>query len=137
MIDRMFALAIHAELRPRTGRGVPAPRAFIAHITPQPGGPGLPCLEPGLQFDRCVIGKKCRPRPDQLADMIGQRFQQSRAAPHPICECGTVQINLLAGEDFGLPVKRQVIAVFADQHMGEKAGLGATTLNRTRGQWNL
>ena len=48
-----------------------------------------------------------------------------------------MQINLLAGEDFGLPVKRQVIAVFADQHMGEKAGSGTTTLNRTRGQWNL
>ncbi len=55
---------------------------------------------PGLQFDRCVISKKRGPCPDQLADMIGQRFQQSRAAPHPVCECGTVQINLLAGEDF-------------------------------------
>ena len=35
MMDGMFALAIHAELIPRAGRGLTAPRPFIADITPE------------------------------------------------------------------------------------------------------
>ena len=40
-------------------------------------------------------------------------------------------MDVLAGEDFGLPVQRQMITIFANQHMGEKTRTGAATFNRT------
>lgn len=46
-------------------------------------------------------------------------------------------MHVLAGEDFGLPVERQVIAVFANQHMGQQPRSGTATLNRARGQRGL
>lgn len=35
-----------------------------------------------------------------------------------------MQINSFAGVDLGLPLKRQVITIFADQHVCHEAGLG-------------
>jgi hypothetical protein len=98
MVDGMLALAICAELIPRAGRGITAPRAFIAHITPEPRGLRLLWLQLALQFDGRVIGKKRRACPDQLADMIGQRFQQSGAAPDPI---GQRRVSVLIKRFFG------------------------------------
>ncbi len=132
MIDRMLALAIRAELVPRAGRRIPTLRALIAYITPEPRGLRLLRLQFALQLDRRVIGKKYRACPDQLADMIGQWFQQSRAASHPIGQGGAAQVDLFAGEDFGLPVQRHMIAVFANQDMGQKPRAGAAPFNRSQ-----
>ena len=41
-------------------------------------------------------------------------------------------MHVLTREDFGLPVERQVIAVFANQHVGQKPRPGAAALNRAR-----
>jgi len=43
-------------------------------------------------------------------------------------------MHILAGEDFGLAIQRQVIAILADQHMSQQARAGATPLNRARWQ---
>jgi hypothetical protein len=51
MVDGMLTLAICAERVPRAGRGLPAPRAFIAHITPEPRGLCLLWLQLAVQFD--------------------------------------------------------------------------------------
>jgi hypothetical protein len=95
MIDGMFALAIHAELIPRTGRGLSLPRALVAHITPAPRGFGLLRSGFGLQLYRCVVSKQRWPCADQLTNMIGQWFQQRRGAAHPVGQRGAVQIDLL------------------------------------------
>ncbi len=133
VVDGMLTLAIHAELIPRTRWGIATPSAFIAHITPQPCSLGLLCLEFGLQLYRRIVGKKRRTRPDQLADMICQRFQQGRAASHPICECGAVQLNLFSGQYLGVPLKGQMVAVFANENMRQKAWAGTTPFNWSRG----
>jgi|GEM_PF-5348680 len=46
-------------------------------------------------------------------------------------------MNVLAREDFGLPVQGKVITIFTNQDMSQKAGTGAATLNRARGQRGL
>jgi hypothetical protein len=53
--------------------------------------------------------------------MDGAEFEGG--ATHPIGKGGAVEIDALAAVDLGLPVKRQVIGIFADQHMGD-CGLG-------------
>ena len=63
MIDGMFALAVYAELIPRTGRGLPTPRAFVSNIAPEPSCVGLLGFEPALQLDWRVVCKKRGPRP--------------------------------------------------------------------------
>lgn len=53
--------------------------------------------------------------------MDGAEFEGG--ATDPVSQGGPVEINALAAVDLGLPVKRQVIGIFADQHMGD-CGLG-------------
>jgi len=69
----MLALAVHAELIPRAWRCLPTPWTFIAHVTPKARSLRLAF---GLHFDGRVISEQGWPRPNQLADMGGQRFQQ-------------------------------------------------------------
>jgi hypothetical protein len=57
--------------------------------------------------------------------MVGQRFQERRRSPDPIGQRRPVQIDLLARVDPGLSVQWKVIAILADQHMGQQAGAGA------------
>jgi hypothetical protein len=44
--------------------------------------------------------------------------EQPGGAANPIGQGRAVQRDALAGIDLGLPVKRQVIGVFGDQHLG-------------------
>ena len=137
VVDGMRALTVCAELIPRARWRKPAPWSFVARIAPESCGPGLPCLQFGLQLDGRVICKKRRTCPDQLADVLGQRLRQGCAAAPPIDQRRAVWIDLPAGKDSGLPVQRQVIAVLTDQHIGQKTRPGAATLNGTRWQWGL
>lgn len=90
-----------------------------------------------MQFYGGIVCKQGWPRPDQFADMLGQRLQQCRRAPNPVAERGAVQINPFAGVDLGLPLKRQVITIFADQHVRHEAGSGSPALDQARWQWGL
>jgi len=56
--------------------------------------------------------------------MDGTQFEGGAA--HPIGKGGAVEIDALTAVDLGLPIKRQVIGIFADQHMGDR-GLGRHT----------
>ena len=49
--------------------------------------------------------------------MEGPEFEGSAA--HPIRKCKAVEIDALAAVDLGLPVKRKMIGILADQHMGD------------------
>ncbi len=48
-----------------------------------------------------------------------------------------MQIDLVPGIDLRLAIKRQVIAVFANQHMREQTGARASARDRARGQLGL
>lgn len=93
MIDGVLAFAIHTELISRARRGLPLPWSFIAHIAPEPRGFGLLYFCFGLQLYRWVTSKERGAYADQLADMIGQWFQQRRGLPHLIGQRGPVQID--------------------------------------------
>src|SRR6266567_559113 len=60
-----------------------------------------------------------------------QRLQPPASAADPICQGRAIDLDILPGEDLALPVKWQVIAVFCDQDMREKAGSGKTFGDRT------
>src|SRR5258708_25515185 len=60
-----------------------------------------------------------------------QRLQPPASAADPVCQGRAIDLDILSGEDLALPVKRQVIAVFGDQDMGEKAGSGEAFGDRT------
>ena len=70
-------------------------------------------------------------------DGVGQGLQQCRRLADPAGQGRAVEIDLLAGEDPGLAIQRQVIAILRDQHMGQKAGAGTTALDRPRRQRRL
>jgi len=133
MIDRVLALAVHAELVPGTGRSRPTPGALIAHVAPESGGFGLCRVRPHLQLYGGVVCKQGWPRPDQFADVFGQRLQQGRCASDPVAERGAMQIDPLARVDPGLPLQRQTIAIIADQHVRHEAGTGAAAFDQARG----
>jgi hypothetical protein len=137
MIDGMLALAIHAELIPRTGRGLSLPWALVAHITPEPRGFGLLRSSFGLQLYRCVVSKQRWPCADQLTNMIGQWFQQRRGAAHPVGQRGAVQINLLTRVNIRLPGKWEMVAILAGQHMCEQPGPRTPALDGSRRQRRL
>ena len=50
--------------------------------------------------------------------MDGAEFEGGAA--HPIGKGGAVEVDTLAAVDLGLPIERQVVRVFADQHMGDR-----------------
>lgn len=66
--------------------------------------------------------------------MLGQGLEQGRCAPDPVTQRGAVQINPFAGVDLGLPLKRQVIAIFADQHVRHEARTRAPAFDQARRQ---
>ena len=131
---RMGTLAIHAELVPSTGRGLTAPRPFVADIAPHPRGLGFARLAPSLHLDRGVVCEQRMTDAHQLADMVGQRFQERRRSPNPIGQRRPVQIDLLAGINFGLPVEWKMVTIFADQYMRQQSGTGAPALDRAARQ---
>ena len=70
-------------------------------------------------------------------DGIGQRFQQGCGLADPVSKGGTVEVEPFAAEDLALTIERQVIGIFADQNVRQKARPRAATLDRTRRQWSL
>ncbi len=137
MRSGMFALAIHTELIPGTGRSLAAPRPFIADIAPHPRRLGFAGLDPGLHLDRSIIGEERGTRPHLLANVIGQRFKEGCRSPDPIGQRRPVQIDFLTGVNLGLTVKRQMIAILADQHMRQQPRTGAPALDRAARQRRL
>ena len=49
-----------------------------------------------------------------------QRLQPPAGAADPAGQRRTRKIDAMAGEDLRLPIERRVIAIFADQHLGEQ-----------------
>lgn len=77
----MFALAIHAELVPGTGRSLSTPRPFIADIAPHPRGLDFAGLAPDLHLDRGIVGEESGSCLHLLANVIGQGARTSVERP--------------------------------------------------------
>ena len=128
---RVLALAITGVPIPVRGRGIAAPRPFVAGKGPKPCGLGLAV---GQHADRRVIGKDRLCRQDVAADGIGQRLQQGCRLADPIGQGRSVEVEAFTVEDLALTVKRQMIGIFSDQNMGQQTRTGAATLDRAGGQ---
>jgi hypothetical protein len=136
MVLRVLALAISREPIPSRRWRLAAPWAFITGIGPEPGRLGFAgawCEH----ADRGVVGKDCFGRQDMAADGIGKGLKQSRRFANPVGQGGAIQIEPFAVKDLALSVKRQVISIFADQHVGQETRSGAATLDRARRQRRL
>jgi hypothetical protein len=72
-----------------------------------------------------------------LRQPVMQRLQPPAGAANPVGERRAVQLDAMAREDLRLAIERLVIAIFADQHMGEQAGTGETLRDRPFGRRRL
>ena len=64
------------------------------------------------------------------ADRLGQRAQQLRGLADPVGQRGAVQVQASAGVDLALAVQRGMVAVLADQHLGQQPGAGQESVHR-------
>ena len=65
-----------------------------------------------------------------LAQAIVQRLEPPARAADPAGKGRALQFDAMAGEDLRLPIERSVVAVFADQHLGEQRRRRQTAGNR-------
>ncbi|MBU6498763.1 MAG: hypothetical protein KGQ40_09570 [Rhodospirillales bacterium] len=116
---RMRALAIFAvEIRHRR-MPRPGPRAVIRRVAPQPPGLGLALT--GIEHrQRRVVGEHPWRGQHRAQHRRVQRFQPPAGPSHPVAECGTIELHTVPGEHLRLAIQRQVIAVFADQHVRDQ-----------------
>ena len=71
------------------------------------------------------------------ADGFSERFQQGRRFADPVGQGRAVEVEPFAAEDLALPIEWQVVGIFVDQRMGQKARAGATTFDGAGRQWSL
>ncbi len=90
-----------------------------------------------MKMPRGVIGEQRAPGQHVMSDGSGQRFQQRRRLADPAGERRAVEIYAFAGEDAGLAVERQVIAILRVQRMRQKTGAGPAALDRPHRQRRL
>lgn len=99
-----------------------APWPLVTRIDPKP--PGLRSSAAWIE-DRHwrVVGEQMIGGEHVLAQAIVQRLEPPARAADPAGESRALQFDTVAGEDLRLPIERSVVAVFADQHLGEQRGV--------------
>jgi hypothetical protein len=107
-----------------------APGPVIDRVAPQPSGLRL-SLARIEHRQRRVIGEDFGRGQNGAEDPFVQRRQPPAGAANPAARCGTIQRHALTGEDLGLTVQWQMIAVPADQHMREQRFGRQATVDRT------
>lgn len=130
MADGMLSLSINSKLIPGTGRGLTIPWSLIPHISPDPRRFGF-LIARNQHLDRRVISKQPRACPDSAADGVSQWFQQGGGFACPVRHSGTIQINAFTSIYLVLAVKWQMVCIFGDQNMGQKAWSRPAAFNRT------
>ena len=108
----------------------PAPRSVIAGQRPEVSRLGLsrPWVEDwGARLVHEELGGPLQVRHQRVMD----REEFIGGTPNPIRKGGAVKFDTLTAVDLGLPVERQVIRVFADQHMRYPTFEGDNEIPRT------
>jgi hypothetical protein len=70
--------------------------------------------------DRRIVGEEMILGKEVLAQSLVQGFEPPAGTADPTGERRTAEIDTVPGEDLRLPVERRVIAIFADEHLGEQ-----------------
>ena len=115
-------------------RGRPGERSIVARIDPQSTRLGSP--SPGGEHGhRRVVRVQplgCHHVPGQGID---QGAHQGGGLADPGGHRGTFQFDTVPGVDLALPIQRQVVGVFRNQHMGQQARAGAAGARSAGSAW--
>jgi hypothetical protein len=111
-------------------------RAVVAHIGPQPAGLGTTASR--IQHrHRCVVGVELVSRHHVARQRLEQWINEPETASDPLGHRGTLQLDTFARVNLHLPIQRQVVGVFGDQHVREQPRSGKATLDRPRRRCHL
>jgi hypothetical protein len=111
MLLRMLTTTIrrveeHSHRRSWTGK-----RAVVAHIGPEPAGPGLAL---GQDRHRGVVSVDAFGRKDMASDRVDQRHQWCRGSAHPVRQRRYVEVGAFAPVDLTLAMERRLQALHDD-----------------------
>lgn len=121
MRDRPFGTAIGAVEVDGSRRIGAGPRPIVPGIDPQPTGPG-PTPSRIEHRDRRVVGEQLLRSEHVLGQPGSQRLQPPGSASYPVGQGRTIELHALAGEHLRLPIEGKMVAVLADQDLGQQAG---------------
>ena len=114
MVGRMLALAIFAVDISGGGMTGSVPGPVVDRVAPEPSG--LRPASAGIQHRQGgVVGEHFGRGQHRAQHQFMQRRQPPAGAADPVAQGGTIQRHALTGEDLGLAIQRQMIAIFADQ----------------------
>jgi hypothetical protein len=120
--------------RRRTGATV---GALVAHVGPEPAGPGLAAARRQHRDRRVVAVQDGRAGDHLLPQEIDQRPQGGRGGAEPTRERRGGQVHPVTGIDLGLTVERQVIVELRYRDVGEQSGSGPPAGNGVVGRGRL
>jgi hypothetical protein len=96
-------------------------RAIVADIDPEPRRPRA--SQTGLEHRHDgVVSMHPLARHDVPSQRVDERPQQACALAHHVGHRRAAEVDILTRVDFGLPVQREMIAVFGHQHVGQHVG---------------
>jgi hypothetical protein len=98
------------------GVGGSGPRPVVDRVAPDPSRLGSATAR--IEHRQCrIIGKQLRRRQRRADQQVIQRRQPPAGTPDPVAQRGTVQRDALACQHLRLPIQRQAVTEFADQHV--------------------
>jgi len=116
---RMLALAVFAVDISGDGMARTTPRPVVGRVAPEPSG--FRSAPTWVQYRQGrVIGEHPGRGQHGAQHQFVQRREPPAGASHPLAQGGTIQHHTLTGEDLGLAIQRDVIAVFVDQNVRQQ-----------------
>jgi hypothetical protein len=104
-------------------------RALVANVGPQPAGLGFARARRQYRH-RGVVDVECVAGDDIGRQRVDQGLECCRRRADPAGQGRGFQADALAGEDFALPVERQVIVVLRDDDMRQQSRPGPAAGDR-------
>ena len=98
------------------GVGGSGPRSVVNRVAPDPSGLGSAAARIEHRQGG-IISKQLRRRQRRADQQVIQRCQPPAGAANPVAQRRAVQCDALARQHLRLPIQRQRITEFADQHM--------------------
>ena len=130
---RVFAPAVGREVE-HGRRGIAtAEGPVVAHVDPHAARAGLKTDALSQHRHGGVIAMEPSRRHDVSLDQPEQRLQDPRAGAHLVGQRRQAEQHAFPGVALGLPVQRDVLAVFLEQHHGEQARPGPATRDGVEG----
>ena len=102
------------------GRIRPAPGPVVARIRPELAGLGAAAARVEHRC-RGLVGKQRARAFERLQEPLVHGPEEEGGAPDPVGQRRAVEADALAGKDLRLPVERQVVGVFGDEHLRDES----------------